>query len=372
MIDILFENPMQTAIMAFLAFIPTVIWGVYFYRKDPEPKKLAIITFFGGTLSVVPLLLYQYSWDYLPWLSLHTYIPLLLNDPSLGMLLYFVGINIVLAFIVFVISVLIVSFVALITWTHGVIRNIYKSIFEEQANFMIFGLFSGIFAILILFFGFSGTEALILTLVLAVMEEFSKHIIVRFTDAQRIQSLDYAIEFSILVGLGFAFTENIFYFLSSYDGGQFYQIVVFRSLLSVFGHILFSGIFGYFYGIAHFASPLYHEEVHKNRHSIIQWLHKVLHLRGSVLFHEEKMMEGLLVAAGMHTFFNFFLQLGNVVVVVPFLFAGYFLLSYLMDKKEDHKIMGYVSDERTTHKIHLMKVGWKSVETSGEIKEFSD
>jgi hypothetical protein len=91
-----------------------------------------------------------------------------------------------------------------------------------------------------------------------------------------------------------------------------------------------------------------------------------------VLFHEEKMMEGLLLAAGLHTFFNFFLQMGQVVVVVPFLFAGYFYLSYLMDKKEDHKIMGYVGEERTTHKIHLMPVRKETVQAEGVIKEFSD
>jgi RsiW-degrading membrane proteinase PrsW (M82 family) len=365
-------NPGLTAIMAVLALAPALIWGFYYYSKDPEPKKLCLVTFFGGALSVLPVLAYQYAWAYIPELNVHYYIPLLLNNPSVFSIFFFLGISIVVAFLAFVVSVVLVTIVAALSVTKGILLNIKRSVLEEQVNFVLFGLIIGLFGLLILYFDFSLKEALIITMALAVLEEYSKHIIVRFTDDNRIKSIDDAIEFSVLVGLGFAFAENIFYFLNAYNTDQFYQIVIFRSILSVFAHILFSGIFGYFYGLAHFATPLYHQEVHEKRHPVLKFLHKVLHVKGSVLFHEEKMLEGLIVAGLLHTIFNFFLQLNQVVVVVPFLFAGYFLLSYLFDKKEDHKMWGYVTEERTTGKIHLMRVQEPSKKDSGEIQEFSD
>jgi uncharacterized membrane protein len=48
-------------------------------------------------------------------------------------------------------------------------------------------------------------------------------------------------------------------------------------------------------------------------------------------------LEGLLVAMGLHAIFNIALEVGWTFVIVPYLVLGYLLLSYLFDKKENHK-----------------------------------
>jgi RsiW-degrading membrane proteinase PrsW (M82 family) len=355
MIEQFTRHPGLFLFSVILALIPTIAWGYYYYQKDAMPKKTALVTFFAGTLSVVPVLFYQFSWSHIPDISIHYYIPQLINSPGWYTVGFFVIVFEIIAFISTVISALAVMIVALLTWTKGVVGNVVRAVTEEDSNFKIIGLLIAVFAAIVVYSGYSLTEALIITVSLATLEEFVKHLIVRFVDDNRLKSIDDAIEFSILVGLGFAFAENIFYFFSAMKTGSFVQIFIFRSILSVFAHVFFSGVFGYFYGLAHFATPIYHKEVHENRHVVLRFLHKIFHMRGSVLFHEEKMMEGLLIAAILHSIFNYLLQLNQIVFVVPFLFVGFFVLSYLFDKKQDHKEFQFVSAERTTGKIHKLK-----------------
>jgi hypothetical protein len=88
----------------------------------------------------------------------------------------------------------------------------------------------------------------------------------------------------------------------------------------------------------------------------------VLHLKSSTAFHEEKILEGLLLAASLHGVFDLtislsthFSQTGSVllgklflVLTIPFLVGGYFWLTYLLDKKENHKEYGHLTAERTS------------------------
>lgn len=344
----LVSHPIAFILSVFLALIPTVAWGYYFYQKDSEPKRFALLTFLAGTFSVLPVLAYQFSWSHIPEISIYYYIPQLVQSPGWYTVGFFVVVFEIVAFIATLASGAIVIATAVLTWSKGVVGNVIRAITEEESNFKTIGLFIALFAVVMVYSGYSATQVLIVTVALASLEEFVKHLIVRFTDDNRIKTIDDAIEYSILVGLGFAFTENIFYFVNAWHGGNFAQIVIFRSLLSVFAHVFFSGIFGYFYGMAHFATPMYHEEVHKKRHSLIRMMHKFLHMRGSVLFHEEKMMEGLLLAVLLHSAFNYMLQLNMLLFIIPLLFIGFFILSYLIDKKEDHKEFQFVSDVRTT------------------------
>jgi RsiW-degrading membrane proteinase PrsW (M82 family) len=57
--------------------------------------------------------------------------------------------------------------------------------------------------------------------------------------------------YGVMIGLGFAFIENIFYFINLYpvEGGS---IIILRSLLSMPAHALECGIMGYFLGKAKF------------------------------------------------------------------------------------------------------------------------
>jgi RsiW-degrading membrane proteinase PrsW (M82 family) len=359
MIEQFLRHPGVFFLSLFLALIPVLVWAFYFYKKSSGPRKTAVVTFLSGTVAVLPILAYQYSSVFIPDISIHYYVPKLLQSPGWYTTGVFVVAFGVIAYIASIASGLSVILVGIITRTKGIIGNVFRAVREEESNFKIIGLLIAIFASIMIYSGYSAAEAIIITVSLATLEEFVKHLIVRFVDDNRLKSIDDAIEYSILVGLGFAFAENVFYFFNAWHSGAFIQVFIFRSILSVFAHVFFSGVFGYYYGLAHFATPLYHEEVHKQRNVIVRSIHKIFHMKGSVFFHEEKMMQGLLLASILHSIFNYLLQLNKILYIVPFLFFGYFILSYLFDKKEDHKEFSYVSDEKTTGRIHAMKVRYE-------------
>jgi len=211
----------------------------------------------------------------------------------------------------------------------------------------------------------------VLTIVFAALwvglyEETAKHWIVKKVDKGFFRSIDDAIQFSIIGALGFAFLENVLYFYSIWNNPlieNFWFYYGFRSIGSMFLHIFASGIFGYYYGVAHFAQPVLQEKIRTGkRFPLIGWLHRVLHLRSETLFHEEKILEGLVLAAVLHGTFDFLMGMSQhatdegsalaqiwLALAVPFLVGGFFWLTYLLDKKEDHKQYGHVTDERTSN-----------------------
>ena len=270
------------------AFVPIIAWGLHFLKKHPEAKKLVFLTFIAGALSVTPLILYKFLWDFFPWIN---------------------------AFI----------------WT----RNL---------NVDLLGLSS------LMIVPFS---VLVTFLLVGVIEEVSKIFAVKIMDKDKFKSIDDAIEFAIIAGLGFAFIENSLYFYNIITGRGFEDLLfpfVFRSLFSTFAHVMFSGIFGYFYGVAHFADPILKKEMREKRHPIINFLHKHFHFKRIVMFHDEKILEGLIIAATLHGLFNVFLEMGWVFAIVPFLFMGYITLTYLLEKKENLKNLQKLLPVRTTFK----------------------
>lgn len=258
-----------------LACVPAYIWGYIFYKKQPEPRRWVALTFIAGILSVVPIMIYKFSWEFFPKLNVFLYTDNMDHDLLGFSNLVYLPVGVVLAF-----------------------------------------MFVG------------------------VLEEYMKNIVVRKTDRKHLSSIDDAIEFCIIAALGFAFVENMMYFfyIWNYQGfDSLFISFIFRSIFSTFAHILFSGIYGYYYGVAHFATPIWQEEIQQNRHPILRLMHRILHLKGSTLFREEKMMEGLLLAMGLHAFFNVALEVGWTFIIVPYLVIGYLLLSHLFNKKENHK-----------------------------------
>jgi RsiW-degrading membrane proteinase PrsW (M82 family) len=261
-----------------LACVPAYIWGYIFYKKQPEPRKWVALTFIAGILSVMPIMLYKYAWQWIPRLNIFMYTDNMTQD-LLGFANFaYLPVGVVLAF-----------------------------------------MFVGI------------------------LEEYMKNVVVRVTDHNHLRSIDDAIEFCVIAALGFAFVENIMYFfyIWTYQGFESLFIsFIFRSIFSTFAHILFSGVFGYFYGVAHFAKPIWQKEIRENRHPILNAFHKITHLKGSTIFAEEKMLEGLFIAILLHSFFNVALEVGWTFIIVPYLVIGYMFLSHLFDKKENHKEYG--------------------------------
>jgi len=256
-----------------LALIPAILWGTFFYKKNPEDKRLLFLTFFLGALSVFPILLYKFSWTYFPWLNAFEFANRF--DHIIG----FAG-------IILPISVII--------------------------TFMIVG----------------------------VIEEVMKLLSVKLVDDDKFDSIDDSMEYFIVAALGFSFTENILYFYTIWNTMGTENLMIpflFRSSFSTFAHIMFSGILGYYYGIAHFAKPILQDKIKSKRWHWTILLHKIFSFRRERLFYQEKLLEGFLIAIILHAVFNIFLEINLLYMLIPFLIGGYITLNILFAKKNSHK-----------------------------------
>ena len=262
-----------------LALIPAFIWGYVFYKKNPGDKKTTALMFFVGALAVFPILLYKFSWQFLPWMNAFR------------------------------------------------LADYYKNDVIGFSNAIVLPL-----SIVITF------------MLVGIIEENMKFSAVKIVDDEDdIKNIDDSIEFFILAALGFSFTENILYFYNiwiSQGPANLFLPFLFRSAFSTFAHLLFSGIFGYYYGIAHFAAPILQEEMCGKRKIIGKMFHKLVNRKDSREFYQEKLIEGLILAVGLHALFNIFLEMNLTFMIVPYLVGGYTTLNYLFAKKENHKNYG--------------------------------
>lgn len=266
---------LQIIVSIILALVPAILWGAFFYKKNPEDKKLLLLTFIIGALSVFPILIYKFFWNFFPWI------------------------------------------------------NAFRLAERYQDNLIpITSSLTLPISVLITF------------MIVGLIEESMKYFSVRMVDDDYFQSIDDAIEFFIVAALGFSFTENILYFYNIWLQEGAHNLILpflFRSSFSTFAHILFSGIFGYYYGLAQFAKPILQEELLAKRSRITVWLHRLTSIKKERLFHEQKMFEGFFLAVFLHASFNIFLELNLIFMMVPFLIGGYHTLNHLFAKKNAHK-----------------------------------
>lgn len=343
------KNPL-TWKYAVLAIIPVFAYGYFFYQKSPRPrpKLLFLLTFLVGCFSVVPLLLYQYFYLNLEAFSKMELASLIQNitlQPLfLGLFSYILHMGFI-ALLIFIIACLI----AIITtfFSKKTFRNIFHSIFEENFNFqfiaMIIGFLVAVEVVIGEMWGINLFQSILGVIILkAMLEEYSKHLLVRFTDDDQFFNIDDAIELSLFVGLSFAFVENILYF-SNYSESLL-TLFIGRSLLTVLAHVVFSGIFGYYYGIAHFASPLYFEKnvVRGKRSIFIRFLAKIFRLKRENMFRELMILKGLFVATCVHALFNYFLAINQVQIALLIIVGMVYWLLKLLKKKENYRQLGLI------------------------------
>jgi RsiW-degrading membrane proteinase PrsW (M82 family) len=258
-----------------LAMVPVIIWGNVFIKKNPESKELTALTFFVGALAVFPILIYKFLWEFFPWMNAFK------------------------------------------------LADHYKDDIIGLSNVITVPL-----------------SVIIAFMFVGLIEEVMKMISVKVVDDDEIRTIDDSIEFFIIAALGFSFVENILYFYNIWLTQGAYNLFLpflFRSTFSTFAHLLFSGVLGYYYGIAHFAKPILQEEIKRSRKHWTAALHKILSIRNDKLFHQEIMIEGLVISIGLHALFNIFLEMNLTFMIVPFLVLGYTALNYLLDKKDNHK-----------------------------------
>lgn len=127
------------------------------------------------------------------------------------------------------------------------------------------------------------------SVVAPIVEEYAKFIVVRRTmyrHPEFNEPMD-GIVYAVAVGLGFASLENVLYVVSAYlqSPALGAGTLVVRAFLSVPGHAIFAGMWGYALGIAKFSVP-------ERRQSII--------------------LQGLVIAMVLHGLFNFLLGITEV------------------------------------------------------------
>jgi hypothetical protein len=220
---------------------------------------------------------------------------------------------------------------------------LFTGLYEEPLNFIGVGLFLTLFIAVFHWFGLS--VAAFSLIFLAFGEEYSKHLIVRFTDDDSIRSIDDAIEFSIIVGLAFAFAENVLLYFPRLLAAGDTPTLLLRSVLTVLMHAIASGILGYFYGLAHFSAQEVRDG-HGGRGPVYRALHRVFLFRRERLYHEAKMFEGLILAGAYHAAFNLAASQGRVGVMLGLVGAGCAFMYYLLGVKSNREKIGAISARR--------------------------
>ena len=230
--------------------------------------------------------------------------------------------------------------------------GIFTGLYEEPLNFVGVGLFLTLFVAVFHWFGLS--VAAFSLIFLAFGEEYSKHLIVRFTDDDSIRSIDDAIEFSIIVGLAFAFAENVLLYFPRLLAEGDAPTLLLRSVLTVLMHAVASGILGYFYGLAHFSAERVRSG-HGARAPAYRLLHRVFLFRRERLYHEAKLFEGLILAGAYHAAFNLAASQGRVSVMLGLVGGGCAFMYYLLGLKSNRVKIGAISARRL-HETYVRRL----------------
>ena len=106
------------------------------------------------------------------------------------------------------------------------------------------------------------SSSAVLIIVLAILEELVKALALIAgveINKQWFDRLEDGFEYALAVALGFAFTENIMYFFIIYtDAGFSVDLAMnylIRSFVTMMGHVLFTGAFGFAYAYAYLGVP---------------------------------------------------------------------------------------------------------------------
>lgn len=277
----------KTLTVFITAVIPAIIWLYLFLRKHHASKWLVIFTFVGGMIAAKLILIYQGYW----------------NET----------INLIF------VKVSLVDFRSNI---EGIIVNTLLSTF-------------------VIFLG------------VGVMEEYVKFWIMRLINNRFFKSINDVIELAIIGALGFAFFENIIYFSSHWgqlSTGNFFVFALMRVTVVTMVHMLCSGILGYYYGMAFFASPMLKiQYIKKKTYPVLQFLKEVLHLKKSRVYHDEMFVTGLLLSMVIHAIYDFLLSINVGFLVAPimllYFFGGFWFLSHLFQQKDLNLKLGLVGTD---------------------------
>ncbi len=279
----------KALIIFLLATVPALAWLWHFLRQHRLSKWLILFAFAGGMLAAKIILTYQGYWD------------------STVNLIFF--------------KVSLVDF-----------RTNIQSLITDSAVLSTFVVFLGVGA----------------------MEEYLKFWVMRLISKNFFRSIDDVIHLAIVSALGFAFLENLIYFSANWgklSATGFFVFALLRVTVVTVVHMLCSGILGYYYGMAFFASPMLKLQYVKNkRHPIIMFIKKIFHSHSSALYYDEMYSIGLVLAIVVHAIYDFFFTIEFKILGIPatvpilflYLFGGYWFLMKLFKKKDLNLKLGLV------------------------------
>ncbi|MBI5421801.1 PrsW family intramembrane metalloprotease [Candidatus Peregrinibacteria bacterium] len=211
---------------------------------------------------------------------------------------------------------------------------------------------------------FKGFTAVLL---FAALEEMAKLVASIFVVTRHRLDFNQVIDgvvYAVTAAIGFAFVENLYYFIQFLNSGSedLLTVFVFRSFGTMVAHTLFSGIAGLIWAYAYFSkqiSPF--SQKHLLAFELKDFLNREmlsLHiLRKNVLRgkpsqrggHEKKtlVLEGMVAAILLHALFNVSTALklfgqNLTFLLVPALMAGLFWISYMFTKKMNIQILKVV------------------------------
>lgn len=186
---------------------------------------------------------------------------------------------------------------------------------------------------------------ILLFISVGIVEELVKQALVRWADKRYllIHTINDSIRYSLVAALGFAFAENIFYIFNIYTQLGLQQLIVaylFRSIFTTTAHLLFSGIFGYYYGIAKFAINIVEQKKWTGKKSKYPaFVGRMLGISKIQAFKQIMILRGLWIAIVMHAIFNLLLQFNQILPVVIYVVIGFIFLQYKLSQKTGKLIL---------------------------------
>lgn len=271
-----------------LALVPVIIWLKIIHREGEE-KSLYIKTFLIGTMSVIPPLILIFLFKEYPHLNIYKLIQ----------------------------------------------RTIEDAVFAS----------------------------LLINLIVAVIEEIAKNVIVRVIDKRHpeyIQTIGAALKLSICAGLGFSFAENIWYFYGITIDPSFnisdlasistlFSTFIFRSIFTMCGHMVFSGIFGYYFGLGKFAADMTEMgRLQGKGFWIARFLSKLTGKMTFQIVREQKNLMGLFLAMFIHISFNVSLDMGRKLLPILIIILSTLYVAHLRQTKSGRFLLSVIKRRGST------------------------
>lgn len=187
------------------------------------------------------------------------------------------------------------------------------------------------------------------------MEEIIKLYVVNAVDKKTllIQKIDDSIRYSLAAALGFSFTENIYYLIQFWpviSTGELIGMYIFRSIFTAAAHMIFSGVFGFYYGLGKFSIYLreHRKQVGKSQF-FNRFISKIFRIPLSHSYQQRMVVKGLFISILMHATYNFLLQYNIILPVLIFVILGFAYVQYLLSRKAGHLILATdISTKKTS------------------------